>query len=73
MKKKIKITEGLAVVLEGRIKAFREKFGCEPGPGDPIFFDPDADQPQIHARDRSHKRSPSLQRLVLSCYLLPKL
>ena len=35
MKKKIKITPDMAVVLEGRIKAFREKFGHEPGPGDP--------------------------------------
>ena len=25
---------------------FKEKFGREPGPEDPIFFDPDADTPQ---------------------------
>jgi hypothetical protein len=39
----------MAVMLEGRIKAFRKKFGREPGPGDPIFFDPDADQPRIRS------------------------
>lgn len=33
--------EGLQVQLD----AFREKFGREPGPGDPLFFDPDADEP----------------------------
>jgi hypothetical protein len=26
-------------------KAFVEKFGREPGPGDPVFFDPDKDVP----------------------------
>lgn len=31
--------------LEGQLDAFREKFGREPGPGDPLFFDPDAEEP----------------------------
>ncbi|MFE7127562.1 hypothetical protein [Streptomyces sp. NPDC057617] len=31
--------------MEGQLDAFREKFGREPGPGDPMFFDPDADEP----------------------------
>jgi hypothetical protein len=31
-------------LLEQR-KAFIEKFGREPGPGDPVFFDPDKDVP----------------------------
>jgi hypothetical protein len=31
-------------LLEQR-KAFVEKFGREPGPGDPVFFDPDKDVP----------------------------
>ncbi|CAM5741411.1 hypothetical protein [Streptomyces afghaniensis 772] [Streptomyces afghaniensis] len=31
--------------LEGQLEAFREKFGREPGPGDPLFFDPEADEP----------------------------
>ncbi|MGC0422235.1 hypothetical protein [Embleya sp. AB8] len=35
----------LRAALEGQLVAFREKFGREPGPGDPVFFDPDADQP----------------------------
>jgi hypothetical protein len=33
-----------AALLEQR-KAFIEKFGREPGPDDPIFFDPDQDVP----------------------------
>ncbi|MFE7589297.1 hypothetical protein ACFU6K_07835 [Kitasatospora sp. NPDC057512] len=31
--------------LEKQFAAFREKFGREPEPHDPIFFDPDADEP----------------------------
>jgi hypothetical protein len=32
--------------LKALDEPFRSKFGREPGPGDPLFFDPDADQPQ---------------------------
>jgi hypothetical protein len=35
------LREGLAHQLE----AFREKFGREPGPEDPLFFDPNKDEP----------------------------
>jgi hypothetical protein len=31
--------------LQERLCRFREKFGREPSPNDPIFFDPDSDQP----------------------------
>jgi hypothetical protein len=33
-------------ILESQRIAFREKFGRDPGPEDPIFFDPEADTPQ---------------------------
>ena len=32
--------------LQRQLERFREKFGRDPEPGDPIFFDPDADTPQ---------------------------
>jgi SEC-C motif len=32
--------------LEEQRKNFRRKFGRDPGPGDPIFFNPDADEPE---------------------------
>ncbi|GGM28309.1 hypothetical protein GCM10011608_11410 [Micromonospora sonchi] len=31
--------------FQAQFAAFREKFGREPGPKDPVFFDPDADEP----------------------------
>lgn len=33
--------------LKGQLDAFRQKFGREPGPDDPIFFDPAAEQAGI--------------------------
>ena len=33
--------------LEEQRESFREKFGREPGPEDPVFFDPDADEPRL--------------------------
>ncbi|MEU3534348.1 hypothetical protein AB0E70_22535 [Streptomyces murinus] len=32
-------------MVKGQLDAFREKFGREPGPDDPFFFDFDADEP----------------------------
>ena len=37
--------ETLAIV-QGQIQKFREKFGREPGPKDPLFFNPDALKPE---------------------------
>jgi len=31
--------------MNGQRKAFVDKFGREPGPDDPVFFDPDCDAP----------------------------
>lgn len=33
-------------ILERQREAFRAKFGRNPGPDDPVFFDPNADTPQ---------------------------
>jgi hypothetical protein len=40
-----------AALLEQR-KAFIDKFGREPGPGDPVFFDPDKDIPSPIGAER---------------------
>lgn len=37
-------------ILKKQLRAFRKKFGRDPGPGDPLFFDPDADTPQPISR-----------------------
>jgi hypothetical protein len=47
-----------AALLEQR-KAFIEKFGREPGPGDPVFFDPDKDVPTPMDAERLDTRLPA--------------
>ena len=45
-KKIIKMGPELARVMQEQLAAFKEKFGREAGPEDPVFFDPDAETPQ---------------------------
>lgn len=45
--KKIPMTPEMREVFEKQFEAFRKKFNREPGPDDPVFFDPDADTPQM--------------------------
>ena len=46
MKKKvIKMNKELYEAIMQQQKSFVEKFGREPGPNDPLFFDPDSDVP----------------------------
>ncbi len=42
----IKIDNELRQGLEQQRERFRQKFGRDPGPHDPVFFDPDADEPR---------------------------
>ncbi|PYT89412.1 MAG: hypothetical protein DMG36_22310 [Acidobacteria bacterium] len=44
--KRIQIPSELADELRAQMERFRAKFGREPGPTDPVFFDPDADEPR---------------------------
>lgn len=41
-------------LIERQLQAFRDKFGREPGPSDPVFFDPDADTPQKIPLEKHH-------------------
>jgi hypothetical protein len=43
---KIPMSPEVARAMKKQLKAFRKKFHRDPGPNDPIFFDPDADSPQ---------------------------
>src|SRR4051812_30396502 len=40
------IAERTKGILKAQRQRFREKFGREMGPGDPVFFDPDAAEPR---------------------------
>jgi len=45
MKKVIKMNKELDEAIIRQVESFKEKFGREPGPDDPLFFDPDCDVP----------------------------
>jgi hypothetical protein len=45
-RKIVRMDAGSAELLDYQVRAFEEKFGRPPGPHDPIFFDPDADEPR---------------------------
>ena len=44
--KSIPVSPETLELMKQQQTAFRQKFGREPGPNDPIFFDPNADTPQ---------------------------
>jgi hypothetical protein len=46
--------------LKAQRDLFREKFGRDPGPHDPVFFDPDADEPRRLTLDPSGVESDML-------------
>ncbi len=45
-RKTIEMNAEMKTLIETQLQAFRDKFGREPGPHDPIFFDPDSDVPR---------------------------
>ena len=42
---KIPMTPEAAAILKKQLADFRKKFGRDPGPNDPVFFDPTKDEP----------------------------
>lgn len=45
VEKTIKLNPEAKKALENQLEQFIKKFGREPSPGDPVFFDPDKDVP----------------------------
>ena len=48
--------------IQEQLRKFREKFGRDTGPEDPIFFDPDADTPQPISKAGLNERSRKTER-----------
>src|SRR5580658_2320359 len=49
----IPINQETAEIIAQQKKLFREQFGREPGPDDPLFFDPDGAAPQFLSDERT--------------------
>ncbi len=55
MTKRVPLTPEIAAILDCQRQAFRAKFGRDPGPCDPVFFDPEADVPRPYPEDTFRK------------------
>ena len=53
--RRIRLSPEARQAIERQLAAFREKFGRDPNDGDPIFFDPDADDP-VPLSDEKYER-----------------
>jgi hypothetical protein len=53
--RKIPVTPEFRNIMDKQRAAFSKKFGREPGPGDPILFDPNADQPTPFSEDQLNR------------------
>ena len=51
-KKCVALSPAAMGMLKQMRQAFIDKFGREPGPDDPIIFDPDADEPQSYPEEK---------------------
>jgi hypothetical protein len=45
-RREVRLDDEVVEALEAQRQAFKQKFGREPGPEDPVFFDPDAIEPK---------------------------
>jgi len=54
-KKTIPIDHATAEAIAQQQQLFREKFGREPGPEDPLFFDPDSAVPEFLSAESQEK------------------
>ena len=42
-------------MMEQQLEKFRQKFGRDPGPQDPVFFDAEVDVPQLVDHDKAEE------------------
>src|SRR5262249_981538 len=49
--KVVRMDQGTVAAMRAQFRMLEEKFGRPPGPDDPVFFDPDAEEPRPLATD----------------------
>ncbi len=65
--KVVHIGKGTAAAFQAQIRLFEEKFGRPPGPEDPIFFDPDADEPRPISSEGAQEATLAMLKVVGVC------
>src|SRR5260370_20617266 len=71
--RKIPLTAETSAAIQRQIRAFREKFGREPGPDDPLFFDPEASEPQPLSEARMNELEAQMLGIMATAGLHPAL
>jgi integrase len=51
----VKLNQEQMEAINEQIQRFRDKFGRDPGPSDPLFFDPFADEPVPYPQERLNR------------------
>ena len=57
LKRKVPMSNEAMKVMEQQLEKFRKKFGRDPGPEDPVFFDAAADMPQLIDQEKAEEAS----------------
>jgi hypothetical protein len=65
--KVVHMDKGTAAAFQAQIRLFEEKFGRPPGPDDPIFFDPDADEPRPISSQGAQEATVAMLKAVGVC------
>jgi len=68
----IPMSKEMVEIMKEQLDAFREKFGREAGPEDPVFFNPDCDTPMpLTAEYMDRMMTEALQRAGIDLHVPP--
>lgn len=62
--RRVRMTKQVSDILDEQMKRFRQKFGRDPRPEDPVLFDEDADEPRPISEDAIEEAIVAWMRLV---------
>ena len=65
------VTPDLAEALKALDEPFRKRFSREPGPEDPMFLDPDADQPRVPTKAQKQEIIDAMHQIILNAGIDP--
>jgi hypothetical protein len=71
LEEQIEASHDLSEALKALDEPFQSKFGREPGPGDPLFFEPDADVPQPPTTVRQNELIAAMLQIMLNSGIDP--
>jgi hypothetical protein len=67
----IPFTKETRAIFDQQFEAFRKKFGRIPSPEDPIFFNPDADTPQLLSEEKIREYKEHIAEVALKAGIDP--